>query len=335
MHHTGFRCLAGCHPAAENASLTAIPLMLSHTMPNASKPLTRPLAIAVLMITACLFAANHVAARVAFDDGVGVLLAILSRGSLAFLLMFGLVLAQRHRLVIPRQSGGWQLLLGVMIAGQSFCLYSAVARIPIAVALLLVNTWPILYALLTWLLGGRRPTLRLAVIMAFILFGLVMVLDLGAWLADPAAMGPDWLLGVILASTAALFFAVAIWITENRLSQMPGAVRSLFTMMTVLLLMAAGGALGLVPGGLDLPQSTVGWVGLISLAVLYGTAFTVLFVLVPRLNMARNAPVMNMEPVAALLLGFVVLGQVLAPVQLFGGAVVLGSIVWLSVMHRN
>jgi drug/metabolite transporter (DMT)-like permease len=304
-------------------------------MPNASQYLARPLAITILVSAAFLFAANHVAARVAFDDGTGVLLAILTRGSVAFLIMLTLVLAQRHRLSIPAGKRRWQLLLGVMIAGQSLCLYSAVARIPVAVALLLVNTWPILYALLTWLLGGPRPTLRFAVIMSVILIGLVMVLDLGTWLADPAALGPNWLTGVILAELAALFFSVAIWVTENRLSGLPGAVRSVFTMMTVLVLMAVGGSLGLVPGGLALPQSQAGWIALASLAALYGTASTVLFVLVPRLNMALNAPVMNLEPVASLLLGFLILGQVLAPVQLVGGAVVLGGIVWLSLMRKR
>ena len=60
-----------------------------------------------------------------------------------------------------------------------------------------------------------------------------------------------------------------------------------------------------------------------------------LFVLVPRLNMARNAPVMNLEPVASLLLGFLILGQTLAPIQLLGGAVVLSGIVWLSLMRQG
>lgn len=303
-------------------------------MSDVTQPLSRPLAITILLSAACLFAANHVAARVAFDDGTGVLLAILTRGSIAFLMMVSLVIAQRHRLVIPAGKRRWQLILSVMIAGQSLCLYSAVARIPVAVALLLVNTWPILYALLTWALGGRRPSVRFTAIMVVILIGLIMVLDLGTWLSDPTAMGPDWLSGVVLAETAALFFAVAIWVTENRLSRLPGAVRSVFTMMAVLALMAVGGLLGILPGGLDLPQSQSGWVALVSLAALYGTASTVLFVLVPRLNMSRNAPVMNLEPVASLLFGFVILGQVLAPVQLVGGAVVLGGIVWLSLMRK-
>lgn len=303
-------------------------------MPNSSQHLSRPLAITILLSAACLFAANHVAARVAFDAGTGVLLAIMTRGSIAFLMMLTLVIVQRHRLTIPAGKRRWQVVLGVMIAGQSLCLYSAVARIPVAVALLLVNTWPILYAMLTWLLGGSRPTLRFAFIMTIILTGLVMVLDLGTWVSDPAAMGPGWLSGVILAESAAFIFAVAIWVTENRLSKLPGAVRSVFTMMTVLALMAVGGVLGIVPGGLDLPQSQSGWIGLASLAALYGTASTVLFVLVPRLNMARNAPVMNLEPVASLLFGFLILGQVLAPIQLVGGAVVLGGILWLSLMRK-
>jgi drug/metabolite transporter (DMT)-like permease len=304
-------------------------------MPNTSQHLARPLAITILVSAAFLFAANHVAARVAFDDGTGLLLALLTRGSIAFLIMLALVIVQRHRLRIPAGKRRWQLLLGALIAGQSLCLYSAVARIPVAVALLLVNTWPILFALLTWLLGGPRPTVRFVVIMTIVLIGLVMVLDVGTWLADPAALGPNWLPGVILAVSAALFFSVAIWVTENRLSGLPGAVRSVFTMMTVLILMAVGGSLGLVPGGLALPQSQSGWIALASLAALYGTASTVLFVLVPRLNMARNAPVMNLEPVASLLLGFLILGQVLAPVQLVGGAVVLGGIVWLSLMRKG
>jgi drug/metabolite transporter (DMT)-like permease len=304
-------------------------------MPNASQYLSRPLAIAILVSAACLFAANHVAARVAFDDGTGLLLALLARGGIAFLLMLSLVIAQGHKLTIPAGKRRWQCLLGLLIAGQSLCLYSAVARIPVAVALLLVNTWPILYALLTWLLGGRRPTLRFVVIMSIILVGLVMVLDLGTWLSDPSVMGPGWLPGIMFAEAAALFFAVAIWVTENRLAQLPGAVRSVFTMMTVIAIMVIAGALGIVPGGLALPQSQAGWIGLVSLAALYGTASTVLFVLVPRLNMARNAPVMNLEPVASLLFGFVILGQILAPVQLLGGAVVLGGIVWLSLMRKS
>jgi len=52
---------------------------------------------------------------------------------------------------------------------------------------------------------------------------------------------------------------------------------------------------------------------------------------VPRLNMARNAPVMNMEPIATLLFGWVVLEQMISPVQMLGGLVVITGIVILTV----
>ena len=58
------------------------------------------------------------------------------------------------------------------------------------------------------------------------------------------------------------------------------------------------------------------------------------FITVPRLDMARNAPAMNMEPVAALVLGYLVLGQALTPVQLVGGGIVLAGIVALGLSKR-
>jgi drug/metabolite transporter (DMT)-like permease len=64
--------------------------------------------------------------------------------------------------------------------------------------------------------------------------------------------------------------------------------------------------------------------------LLYGGAFSVLFISVPRLNMARNAPVMNMEPIATLLFGWVVLEQMISPAQMLGGLVVITGIVILT-----
>ena len=113
----------------------------------------RHIAIFVIMGVACAFAANHVAARFAFDHGAGLLLAILCRSGATLLVLAGLVWWQRETLRLPPGTAGWQLLLGLLIAVQSLCLYSAVARIPVALALLISNTFPILLALFTWALG--------------------------------------------------------------------------------------------------------------------------------------------------------------------------------------
>ena len=297
-------------------------------------PLPRHLAIVLLLSVACLFAANHVAARLAFDDGTGLLLAIMARSGLALLVLGTLLALKRRPLTLPAGSWPWQLGVGLLITLQSLFLYSAVARLPVAVALLLMNTFPILLALLTWVLGGARPTLRATLIMAVIMVGLVVVLDVPTWLADPSQMGDDWVTGVAFGIGAAAVFSCALWITDRRLARVSNTLRTFLTMGVVLLSMLVAGVAGLVPGGLALPATASGWSGLTALALLYGIGFSMLFVSLPRLNMARNAPVMNIEPVASLVLGYLVLGQMLGPTQLLGGAIVLGGIVVLGLSRR-
>ncbi|MNI66634.1 EamA-like transporter family protein [compost metagenome] len=46
--------------------------------------------------------------------------------------------------------------------------------------------------------------------------------------------------------------------------------------------------------------------------------------------MPRNAPVMNIEPLATLLMGWVVLDQMLSAGQVIGGAIVVTGIVLLT-----
>ena len=87
---------------------------------------------------------------------------------------------------------------------------------------------------------------------------------------------------------------------------------------------------GLLPGSASWPTDGIGWAALVSLVVLYGSAFSIWFVLMPRLDMARNASFMNIEPVAALVLAWLLLGQTLSAWQLAGVMVVLTGIVLLA-----
>lgn len=293
-----------------------------------SQPFPRLLAVLILVFTSSSFAANHIAARIAFDQGTGLLLAILCRSGLTLLVLFGLLLIRRESLRLPAGTGGWQLLLGLLIATQSFCVYSAVARIPVAVALLVVNLAPLFLVLLTWALGGPRPTRRTALLMGMILVGLTLVLDVPARLAGSGdtAWGP----GIAFGVAAAAVFAVALWITEHRLSAVPGTLRSMMTIGVVFVAAAAAGFGGAMPGMMTPPAATSGWLALLCLTLLYGTAFSVLFICMPRLNLASNAPVMNVEPVSSLLFAWLILGQALGSLQLLGGAIVLGGIVLLA-----
>ncbi|MGA9705800.1 MAG: EamA/RhaT family transporter, partial [Pseudomonas sp.] len=86
--------------------------------PNQTIPavFSRPVAVLILLCMGCAFAGNHIAARVAFDDGAGVLLAILLRSGGTLLVLAVLVLWQRQSLRLPPGAWRWQVLLGLLIA---------------------------------------------------------------------------------------------------------------------------------------------------------------------------------------------------------------------------
>jgi drug/metabolite transporter (DMT)-like permease len=83
-------------------------------------------------------------------------------------------------------------------------------------------------------------------------------------------------------------------------------------------------------GGFHLPDAAPGWWGLAALTFLYGTAFTIMFTVLPRLGVVGNSAIMNVEPVFALGLAWLVLGQSIAPSQVGGAMVVVATVVWLG-----
>jgi drug/metabolite transporter (DMT)-like permease len=284
--------------------------------------LPRPLAIALLIMSATLFAGNHIAARFAFDNGTGLLLAVLARGLLSLIFMLSIVKIRHASMAIPAHLIKWQLLLGFLIAAQSLSLYTAITLIPVAVALLLVNTWPMMFIIANWCTGKKDANVKTFALLMVVLTGLILVLDIN--FNEP--MSNDWLLGVIFGITSAILLACTMWITQYQLASIAGSVRSAYMMSIVVMLMLVAGGIGVIPGGLSLPNNQAGWIGLSMLALLYAIAITTLFVLTPKLDMARNSPILNFEPVASLFLGYIFLGQLLNTVQLIGGAVVVVGI---------
>ena len=87
-------------------------------------------------------------------------------------------------------------------------------------------------------------------------------------------------------------------------------------------------------GGFHLPQAAPGWWGLAALTFLYGTAFTIMFTVLPRLGVVANSAIMNIEPIFALALAWVVLGQSIAPSQVAGGVLVVATVIALGLRRR-
>ena len=77
-----------------------------------------------------------------------------------------------------------------------------------------------------------------------------------------------------------------------------------------------------------------GWGGLVALTVLYGTAFTIMFTVLPRLGVVGNSAIMNVEPVFALVLAWLILDQAIAPMQVLGALIVVGAVMMLGLRKR-
>lgn len=297
------------------------------------KPSISRTAFVTLLLVACMFGANHVAARLAFNHGLDVATAVAVRSLVTAGVVALLVLWQGVPRHLNRKQGRMLLLVSALVAIQSLCLYSAVARLPVALALLTFNTYPLWTALFAWLLYRHRPERAVLIAMPVLLFGLALALDvLGA--ASGLGAAGQWSrigAGVAFALTAAAVFGAALVLTQHEVADVDGRVRTAITMGLVGLLALIGVG---VQGGFHLPQAAAGWWGLALLTFFYGTAFTIMFTLLPKLGVVGSSPIMNVEPVAALVMAWALLGQAIAPVQIAGALLVVGTVMALGLRKR-
>jgi drug/metabolite transporter (DMT)-like permease len=286
-------------------------------------------AFATLLLIAFMMGANHVAARLAFNNGVDVATAVTARsavtavvvGLLLALYKVPLALQPKHRRALPA--------IGVLVAVQSLCLYSSVARLPVALALLAFNTYPLFAALWSALIYRQPPQRRVLMAMPVMLAGLALALDvLGA--ASGLGAAGQWGrigVGVAFAIAAAATFGLALVLTQHEAGDLDGRLRTFSTMALVGVLAGAG---ALAQGGFHWPQAAIGWGALAALTFLYGTAFTIMFTVLPRLGVVGNSAIMNIEPIFALVLAWAVLGQTIAAMQVLGGLLVVATVMWLG-----
>ena len=117
-------------------------ILQNERMTEKSKSLTTT-AFATLLLIAFMMGANHVAARLAFNHGVDVVTAVSFRSVLTALVVGLILWQQKVHIQIESSHKKYMLIIGGLIAVQSVCLYSSVARLPVALALLAFNTYPL------------------------------------------------------------------------------------------------------------------------------------------------------------------------------------------------
>lgn len=290
-------------------------------------------AFATLLLIALMMGGNHVAARISFNNGVDVATAVVFRSTVTALVVMGLLLAYRVRPQFTPRHKRYLPVIGLLIGIQSLCLYSSVARLPVALALLAFNTYPIWTALWAFVVYREPPARPMLIAMPVILVGLALALDVFGAASGLGAAGQWGRIGagMAFALAAAATFGLALVFTQHEAGDLDGRVRTASTMTLAGLVALCTISL---QGGFHLPTAPAGWGGLAALTFLYGTAFTIMFTVLPRLGVVGNSAIMNVEPVFALVLAWAILGQAIAPVQVAGALLVVGAVMALGLRKR-
>lgn len=246
----------------------------------------------------------------------------------ALVLLIPTVLALRGKAPVVRRNLGMIAAYGLLaVAATQLCYFQAVAVMDVGVALLVEYTAPVAVVLWLWIRRGERPTARSALGAAIAFAGLVLMLDVltGARI-DP--VGILWALG-------AMTGAAAYFLLSGRADTgLPPIALAGSGLLVGALGLTAAGAAGILPMAWTTADvayrfGTVPWfVPVLAVGILATALAYVLGIASTRMLGSRVASFVALaEVVAALLFGWLLLGQLPGRWQLAGGALVLAGVV--------
>lgn len=294
----------------------------------------------LVLLSAVCFGAMAVFAKLAYAEGVTADALVLVRFWLAAVLLAALTWAWggrrrrgpaeatgRHGLT--RRTVAAALGLGALgYATQATLYFSALERAGAGVVALVFYTYPALVVLAALALGRERPTPARVAALVVATAGTVLVL-LGS---GPLGLGGAGLAGVALALGAAVTYTGYILVADATVREVPPLGLATLVMVGAAVALSVRGLLV----GVDLTLSPAGlaWVACIAV-VSTVVAVTAFFAGLRRTGPGTASILSTAEPVATVVLAAAVLGELLAPVQLAGGLLVLASALLVQWRRRG
>jgi DME family drug/metabolite transporter len=280
--------------------------------------------LASIVLAASLWSVAAVAARDLFDAGMDPLELAAAR---SFIAAFCLALIPAARRKGTGGSAVAVISLGLSIALVNAVYYSAIARLDVAVALVLQYTAPALVVAWVALRMRRPPTGEVILALVVTFAGVVLVSGIFG-----ASVNEVDLLGVVFGLCASIFFA-----TYTLLSEKAGAAYGV--MGALLRGFSAASVMWIVF------QATRGWpsellepanIPLVLFVGIAGTVLPFIFFLwgVQQVRAERGAIAATSEPILAAGVAWIWLGQALTAIQIIGGILVIAGVISLQI-RRN
>ncbi|WBU38044.1 EamA family transporter [Homoserinibacter sp. YIM 151385] len=227
-----------------------------------------------------------------------------------------------------RLARAWRRVLAfglVPIALTQLAYFAAIDRIPIGTALLIEYLAPVLLVALAWVRTRRRPALVVLAGSVAAIGGLALVIGPGGGALD--------LLGLAFAGVAAVGLAAYFLLGAMPDGGVPPVALAASGLLLGGLVLALLGAVGILPlawhlGEVTLLGAQVSFLVPLLVVALIGTslAYASGIAATARLGSRLASFVGLLEVVFAVVVAWLLLGQVLAPLQLAGGALILVGI---------
>lgn len=254
-------------------------------------------------------------ARIAYADGANGLSIAFPRAWMLVVLLLVFCEATGRRLRLPLS--GWLHCLGAG-ALLSYMFYGNIAAaefIPAAVAALLFFIYPPLTTFLAAILDRKAPS-PLKVAASLIAFaGLAVMLGVGFG-------SLDWR-GVALGLAAGFLCAINVTWVARALYRYDSVVT--MTHMAMVAAVCLTGA-AIAVGGPPLPSGAGGWAAMLGAGVMQAVSIPLIYVALPIIGAERSGVFNNLQPVATIVVAYLLLGETLGPLQLVGGAMIVGGI---------
>nr|WP_246344844.1 DMT family transporter [Conexibacter arvalis] len=275
----------------------------------------------MLVAGAAAYASQPTLGKIAYDHGadtVGLLTVRFGAAALLLLAALAPSLLRRERL-LPRGGAGLVALATVVYVGQSYTFFESLARMDAAPTILVLYLYPLFVAAGSALVLRRPLTRRQALLLPVTLLGVALSVGVtGRVTADGVAFG--------LAS--ALFYAVFFLLSKAVLDRGGEPLRMTTAVYAGTAVAYLAMALG---GGAAIPHGAAGW-SAVGVTVVVGTIASAVLVLLGlrRLPAPTASMLMLTEPVAAIALAAVALGEPIGALQALGAAIVVGSLLLLT-----
>lgn len=261
------------------------------------------------------FAMVGICTALALQSGANPLTVVTIRSLGTLFLFIGYFLVARVAFSMSRRDRLIAVAIGIPLCINNYLINAAIAEIPVPLVVLIFYLWPAITGIASWVMRKDAFHWRGLAGLALAFIGVALALNVDFTAAQAK--------GVWLAAGAAVNWSIVFLLTSHFFHGRDTRAPTLTMILTAAVVFVAA---CLVTGDVKLPGTTLGWSGAIGTAAFYAFSMIGIFAATVRIGPARTGFFMNFEPIAAVLLAALILGQTLAPIQLVGAALVVAAL---------